>query len=945
MLPNSYDTYPPDRTELSLFEISQGAAQKGIVYDAFYNKLSDPVNNLFTLEERGLTSDPSGVDPTLLKQASESADTIIKRSPAPYEPPLDPNAPSANSQDIVNAATTVKIGGTTYYIANNAVYTKFYSATLSTTIADRIALVRSQMLESDNAKTIYSDFEAVADDESLFRWRMGREEEAISQSSFFLGWYADLLADYESLLAQKQKIIDSLSQDNIVAAMQSQTSCIEPQPPTTPPAQTVSLLDSMVSTDPTNPNITKFCYWVKFCEIATTFGLTPMLDIYSTAQPSMRYWPIGMVVPSPAGLVKIPLPMIWTPLTVVSGSFGVFVLLLGICGVVPCPFVLMITNDGRKRFVFTLNHLVDPASSQAPFGSNGTEKRVLPDGSIVDKYPLMKTWSQISLKAFATTILDQLEAASYNYSVGSVQKLLDILFDKIMRDIYALPLPDMISYRTLKAGLMQEMAQTDPRAYEAMVAASPSTAKAILTALRNDIVSYIDKYLNFTPILFPFDMTAMDALELTDLTMQEMTTMLETNFSNPEFTFKRLISYAIGQIESTLLKYFPGVLSLNLNVTEDFNQFKSAIMGMISQAFNVVLDDPLFNFSLDLPAFDFSVYKCKGELGLNLGALMNEKSILLAALKQALLNSIESKITANDIIKFLGFNVISVANLPSVMRDYLMSKILINPDISMLTTNIAKAMSKVYAAVMPFMKAALSLTDALRALGITEQALISKLGIKVNVNILKTKMESLVQDAFDHDITSISNFIPDFEKSFMHFTPIMVKTALINFVTSKKTELQAEINDLAKLLMLKSELKVKGFSLNAFDLLDVLNYETVITDILDLMSGLFSPPMMPNSPIVQAMMKALASMPSLPYLATQAVCGFTPPPILDELESFQIHPIRALHPILNYDDIPPWERLDYSNFLFMVFLDQFCHKAKQTGGLTFLFGEAFGTEN
>ena len=41
---------------------------------------------------------------------------------------------------------------------------------------------------------------------------------------------------------------------------------------------------------------------------------------------------------------------------------------------------------------------------------------------------------------------------------------------------------------------------------------------------------------------------------------------------------------------------------------------------------------------------------------------------------------------------------------------------------------------------------------------------------------------------------------------------------------------------------------------------------------------------------------------------------------------------RQLHPVLNADDIPPWERLSSKNFLFVLFLDEFVSQAADKVG-------------
>jgi hypothetical protein len=42
---------------------------------------------------------------------------------------------------------------------------------------------------------------------------------------------------------------------------------------------------------------------------------------------------------------------------------------------------------------------------------------------------------------------------------------------------------------------------------------------------------------------------------------------------------------------------------------------------------------------------------------------------------------------------------------------------------------------------------------------------------------------------------------------------------------------------------------------------------------------------------------------------------------------------RKLHPLMYAEDLPPWERLNLKNPLFVLFLDEFCHTAKKYGGL------------
>ena len=36
---------------------------------------------------------------------------------------------------------------------------------------------------------------------------------------------------------------------------------------------------------------------------------------------------------------------------------------------------------------------------------------------------------------------------------------------------------------------------------------------------------------------------------------------------------------------------------------------------------------------------------------------------------------------------------------------------------------------------------------------------------------------------------------------------------------------------------------------------------------------------------------------------------------------------RLFHPVMNADDMPPWERLSSKNFLHILFIDEFIHEA------------------
>jgi hypothetical protein len=72
------------------------------------------------------------------------------------------------------------------------------------------------------------------------------------------------------------------------------------------------------------------------------------------APPQLRYWPIGLVIPYPAGIIKIPLPIVWIPLIVISTPIGNIVIFLTINGVFISPVVFFVSSNGFKQHIITI---------------------------------------------------------------------------------------------------------------------------------------------------------------------------------------------------------------------------------------------------------------------------------------------------------------------------------------------------------------------------------------------------------------------------------------------------------------------------------------------------------------------------------------------------------------------------------------------------------------
>ena len=72
--------------------------------------------------------------------------------------------------------------------------------------------------------------------------------------------------------------------------------------------------------------------------------------------------------------------------------------------------------------------------------------------------------------------------------------------------------------------------------------------------------------------------------------------------------------------------------------------------------------------------------------------------------------------------------------------------------------------------------------------------------------------------------------------------------------------------------------------------------------------------------------------PELPLLAAVKVLEVLPPPPYPAVAAAPTV-FKLIHPMLQQDDLPPWDRLSLSNPLYVVFLDQFCTQGKKGGGL------------
>ena len=78
-----------------------------------------------------------------------------------------------------------------------------------------------------------------------------------------------------------------------------------------------------------NPTIFDYSWWLKFSSLATLVNLVPV------------HWPVGLLIPTPGGLIKVPFPIVWFPIFVAPTDKLIAVLLIGQCGILPCPYLFL----------------------------------------------------------------------------------------------------------------------------------------------------------------------------------------------------------------------------------------------------------------------------------------------------------------------------------------------------------------------------------------------------------------------------------------------------------------------------------------------------------------------------------------------------------------------------------------------------------------------------
>lgn len=603
----------------------------GKIYADYYNLLTDPINNFFTLDDRGLTTEASQIDPKV-----KGTDSEKKRE-----------------------------NGSEYFVKDLNKLQQFYQ-NFETTFDNKKKEKRSQVIDpsKDGIKAVFRN---IARREVQLLLAIGRVDKFTPDSSSTLRNIVNgiknqnvavltALTDLSSEIARIKQKMEELkpTPENVKARLKKQSpECFEKMDQETQPANCESVMSKMgkdplylksitEGVDPTLPCSNQLCYWVQFSLIANIMGLIPMPNLPNFNQ--LRYWPVGFTIPTPGGLIKIPLPVIWLPLVAISTPMGNLVIFLTINGIFISPIIFFISSTGFKQHIFTVR------GPSPKFGFSGDEESIKPGvqksvaflankekiqrlakeatgGKEFNLSPTQK--AQVAKQRNILNVVESNAKTSGNKNrllkvarekknleqsisnLGPHERLQKIL-DKtetakdaiedakraIHQRINDLGKPGMAKSNELKAKITQRQDQLLLNLQQALVNGDDETAKTIreqvkidgismdekLSAIKADMKTYYDR-LKFPVISIPKDSSKLEPQPNAILDflneVLEFASMYKSNFiSQDSLKLRNMLLVQLAKSKTKIKKNIEGGLSngQSLDVEKDFDKIQKHLL-------------------------------------------------------------------------------------------------------------------------------------------------------------------------------------------------------------------------------------------------------------------------------------------------------------------------------------------------------------------------------
>lgn len=888
----SYEELPTSILKKSVYDSIRGylyRSESG--YPGFYWKLEAPMSRLFTLQERGLTTNPDLMDPALK-----------------------------------TVGGTIEEDGQKFYIANSDAHEAFYQ-TFQTEFYKRVDAEKKGPLAKAISPSI-NTLRAGAINASIDAFKTSKDLKSTLKK--FQDQFKEV-DDRLKALATEIKLLESTINGKDLEDQIVKSKCFSQG--STDPCDTVK---SALGSDPVgykamtegltglNPDFTTMCYWKEFAKCATKLGLLPIPGDRMTNIRKLRYWPIGMLIPTPSKIIKIPMPHIWRPIVITTSPLGTIIVFIAQCGIVPSPFVFIISNTGSKSFVVSLKGPqkdmgYDYATTEK---SNGTAG------------PIFKSNLKIKIPTLLGGIKSPIDAKLFEMNLedsGSISNYIDDFKTKAIKAI------DSIGEIRLNAVSRLNKDSAD--------------LQSKVEAIEEDLISAVKK-MKLGSVKFPKDSGRLSkrksAVQEVSDEFNDLLSRGEKMNDDSHFKVKHILEKFINDV---------GDLDVRINISgkseaERVEQFKSALIKFNSESFKLAkgnkkiqvdpkILDKVESYADVQATVDNKHFDHKMMLASTVSTLMTGAKIeLFSPFKScctaqvfklptvidpavALVLTAAERAIESIIHNLKNSDLAPIANLPNIglatIKSYFLSNVLKRfPNVSLpKSIEIANAET-----LLKF------ITPVLGKLSIPQVPFLSVLGmpgqVTINLdNIVKPEIISVIRGT-----DFIKNKLAiNIGSEFSAVSSEDLKACLKQAVDSISSNLKSKLEPIT--FAAAAFKSVKGASKTildeAFPILKAKAEAKALlrsrTKTLDLVE------MLDPASIGGVVKSSLATL-----AKTVNILGsHIPIVVLAALEQLEV--ARKIHPICNADDLPSWERLTLKNPLFVLFLDSFCATAADCTGV------------
>lgn len=871
-------------------------------YPGFYWKLEDPKNRLFTLAERGLSMSANALDPVLKSVGGK-----------------------------------IEEDGKTFYIANLERHESFYEK-FTTELDKRIEKEKKEVL-SKAIKPAIDALRLAASNEALEAYRTSKDLKT-TLAKFAIEFKE--IDDRIKAMHAEMKLLGGVNSGEKLKNGILNTKCFKGGD--TSPCDN---LKKTLGSDPvgyramkdgpvgSNPDFTTMCYWKEFAKCATKLGLLPFPGDKMTNIRKLRYWPVGLIIPLPGKLVKIPMPHIWIPLAVAPSPIGTIVVFLAQCGIVPSPFVFIISNTGSKNFIVSLK------GPQKNMGYD-IDTKSSSDGMAGPTFKANLKMKGIDLIKGLKSPIDVNALSKAMENSDSIENYVDEFMSKSIKAIDSIGEIRLDAVSSLANRATSNLADMGEK----------------IEAIQSDLIKAVNK-LKLGTIKFPKDSGKLkkrrSALQEVTEAMSDLAERGEAMTDKGYFKVKSVLDKFINEIHDldvrvnitatkqeerveqvkTVLKKFnseifkmakgiklptvnPAILepgdkleeisqSIN-NASTDYKRMMSSTVATIMSGAKIELFNPFKS--------------CCTAKGFELPKTLDPAVLLTLAAAERAISSIISKLNGKDLESIINVPNIGLPTIKSFFSSSILKKF---PNVQLPSSIDIFNINTIMKFVSP----------VLGMLSIPQVPFTSVPGMPKQINI---NLDSIVKPLLIETIKK-SNFISgkltfNLGTTFDSLSSEDLKGILKNAVISTQSNVKTKLLPIIKVA--DGVKSVKGAS------------KTIIDEAF---------PLLKAKAEAKALIKSRTKMIDLVEAvddAAVAVILKTAMPVLDKAMRIpgshipvaalaaldQVGKARMIHPISNQDDLPSWDRLTLKNPLFVIFLDKFCATAADCTGI--VLGRTWG---